>query len=151
MKARTPCVLLKVYDGDTVGCDLNGDHWIDNPGEHIRLLGIDAPEMHYSKKNKTGVDQPFALEATNWISRYLRQTLYLEFDTRRIDRYGRLLAFIYTTPKAEVSLNEMLVSDGLAVTMFIPPNHKYDDRLQELSAQACHLHKGLWRLRDPGC
>lgn len=144
--ALQSCRVLKIFDGDTLGCDLNGNHRIERPDELVRLIGIDAPEMHYSKKNKTGLDQPYAVEAMRLIeTTALRQTVYLESDHRQRDRYGRVLAYIYLTPTDPVTLNERLLSAGYAVLLFIPPNEKYRNRFEEKLAQAQQHHQGLWR------
>jgi endonuclease YncB( thermonuclease family) len=68
---RMACHVLTVYDGDTLGCDLNGNGRIERPQEEVRLLGIDTPEMHYSRKNPTygsanPTDEPYAKEASRW-------------------------------------------------------------------------------------
>lgn len=142
---RTSCRVMKVYDGDTIACDLNGNGRIDNKAEHIRLLGIDAPETKHSPKNHTGRDRPYAKKATYWmLDHALHQTVYLEFDERRLDRYGRTLAFVFTSPSEKSSLNEQLLAVGYAKTLFIPPNHKYDERLSQVELEAQTQHRGLW-------
>ena len=50
--ARTACFVRVVFDGDTIGCDLDANGTIENPAEHVRMLGIDTPEMHYSLRKK---------------------------------------------------------------------------------------------------
>src|SRR5690349_9841548 len=72
------CTMLKAYDGDTVGCDVNHNGRIDNREEHIRLLGIDATEMHWSPKNHTGKDEPYAKEAMDFVEeKALDKPIYL--------------------------------------------------------------------------
>ncbi|MBX2861322.1 MAG: thermonuclease family protein [Vampirovibrio sp.] len=142
---RIPCKVLTVYDGDTVGCDLNADGKIQRPTEQIRFLGIDTPERHYSKKNKTGKDKPFAVEAGDFTKEAtLKQTVYLEYDQQQFDPYGRTLAFVYQAPDAETSVNEALLSNGYATTFIKAPNVKYQGRLNRALNRAQDQSKGMW-------
>jgi micrococcal nuclease len=142
---KRSCKVLKVLDGDTVACDLNQNGFIESPQEHIRLLGVDTPEMHYSKKNKTGIDEPFAPESSQYTKEHLLHvTVYLEGDHRPQDRFGRTLSYLYFHPEDTVTYNEALLSQGLARTLFIPPNLKYQHRFQQVEEQAELSGVGLW-------
>ncbi|MBY0405776.1 MAG: thermonuclease family protein [Cyanobacteria bacterium] len=145
---KRSCKVLKVLDGDTVGCDLNQNGFIESPQEHIRLLGVDTPEMHYSKKNKTGIDEPFAPESSQYTKEHLLNvTVYLEGDQRPQDRFGRTLSYLYLHPDDTVTYNETLLSQGLARTLFIPPNLKYQHRFQQVEEQAELSGIGLWGVK----
>lgn len=154
--SRVACKVLTVYDGDTLGCDLNGNRRIERPEEEIRLLGIDSPEMHYSKKNKTHgsaqpVDEPMAKAASQWLEQQAaRKTVYLEFDRKRADRYGRTLAYVYATPHAEASLNEQQLLQGYAKTLFIGQNRCYESRFAQAETKARQGGRGLWKA-TPSC
>lgn len=147
---RMACEVLTVYDGDTLGCDLNGNGAIEKPTEEIRLLGIDSPEMHYSRKNPTygsehPTDEPFAKEASQWLTNQTNhQTVYLEFDLRQNDKYGRTLAFVYATPDDPVSLNQQEVAEGLATILFLGKNRLHETEFQQAETQARQAKKGLW-------
>ncbi len=148
---REACLVLSVYDGDTVGCDLNGNRRVDRPGEVVRLLGIDTPEMHYSKKNPTHgsdhpVDEPMAAEATRFLEETVRgKTLYLEWDAQRFDRYGRPLAYVYLSPETEQSVNAQILAKGLGQVMMFAPNTRYQKEFLALEAQARTQGVGIWR------
>jgi micrococcal nuclease len=150
---RQACKVLIVYDGDTLGCDLNGNGRIERPEEEIRLLGIDSPEMHYSRKNPTHdsahpVDEPFAPEASRWMeTRTLRKVVYLEFDLRRFDRYGRTLAYVYAEPADEPSLNAQLLSTGYAKTLFLGKNRKHEAEFMRVESEARRTSRGLWGMK----
>jgi micrococcal nuclease len=152
---RQACAVLSIIDGDTFGCDLNGNGQLDAPRERIRLLGIDTPEMNYTKRRGGGRHhhhrrqkhpEPFAQEATDFARAHLAgRTVYLERDIQPLDRYDRTLAYVYFSPEGGRSFNEIILENGLAVTLFIPPNGR--DRRLLLAAQkrAQETHRGLWR------
>lgn len=144
------CKVLTVYDGDTLGCDMDADGVITRPQEEVRLLGIDSPEMHYSRKNPTygtehPVDEPFAKAASQWMERQVaHKTVYLEFDQRRADRYGRALAFVYLKPGDTISLNEQELSQGLAMLLFLGKNRLHEAQFQAVEANVRQSGLGLW-------
>jgi endonuclease YncB( thermonuclease family) len=144
------CTGLIVYDGDTFGCDMNGNNRVDGKHEQIRLLGIDASEMHYSRKNKTGKNQPFAVEAKSFVERaVLNQEVKLVFDTTPIDKYGRWLAFASSAKQPDVILNESLLKQGLAKTLFIGANRQHEEEYAALQSDAQKHHLGLWKGSAP--
>ncbi len=150
--ARVRCRVLKVYDGDTLGCDLNQNGRVDQPDEDIRLLGIDSPEMHYSRKNPTfgtlhPQDEPFAAESSRWLTEQVDgKTVFLEFDIREYDRYGRHLAYVFTTPSTNRSLNEESLTGGYAKTLFLGKNRHCQERFEASETKARQNNRGLWRL-----
>jgi micrococcal nuclease len=149
---RTACQVLTVYDGDTLGCDLNKNGHIEKPQEEVRLLGIDTPEMHYSKKNHTygtvhSVDEPFAKEASQWLGKSaLHRTVFLEFDERKQDKYHRVLAFVYPSAQAGVSFNERLLRLGYAKLLFLGKNRLHESEFQIAEHDARLSHRALWNV-----
>jgi endonuclease YncB( thermonuclease family) len=144
---RTPCQVMRVFDGDTLACDLNGNGSVENPLEHVRLLGIDAPETRFSKKNQRDpVDDPYAAEAQAFLEKEtLGKTVYLAWDQVKTDRYGRTLALVYRRPKDARSVNETLIGEGYAAALFIPPNGLHKERFEHLESRARQARKGIWR------
>jgi endonuclease YncB( thermonuclease family) len=144
----TPCVPVIIYDGDTIGCDINGNGRIDGQEEHIRLLGIDTSEMHYSPKNHTGVDEPYALEATRFLEYLiLHKTVYLGYDQVHFDKYSRTLAFIYLDPQGKQMLNRILLRMGFARTLFIGDNRLYETDFHRLEDEAKARRLKMWSLK----
>jgi micrococcal nuclease len=149
---RQSCKVLKVYDGDTLACDMNNDGHIERPSEEIRLLGIDSPEMHYSRKNPTyGTDHPtdelYAPQASAWLEHEASgKTVYLEFDTDTVDRYGRTLAYVYATRLDRTTLNEKELATGDAKTLFLGLNRRYQERFELVEKKAREAKRGLWSL-----
>jgi micrococcal nuclease len=128
------CRVLVIYDGDTLGCDVNGNGRVDGKAEQVRLIGIDAPEMHYSRKNHTGRDQPGAVAAKQFLTQQvLNKPVRLVQDKRPRDKYGRMLAYVYAS-NATVSVNETLLRKGLAGLLFIPPNMALQPRFQQAAS-----------------
>lgn len=152
----TQCRVLKVFDGDTFSCDLNGNGRMDSPKEKIRLLGIDAPETRYSAKlkRKTGnqkpKDEPFAMEAREFVQRRVgKQRVSLLFDVDSQDKYGRTLAFVVLNPKAKLTaentLNGQLIQSGLSKTLFIGRNRRFEQDFNRLAKKARREQLGLWK------
>lgn len=147
---RMICNVLTVYDGDTLGCDLNRDGQIQKPQEQVRLLGVDSPEMRYSRKNPTygsshPQDEPFAKEASKWLTQSAQgKTVYLEFDERRSDKYERTLAYVFADAKSQQSLNAQLLTQGYATLLFLGKNRRYESKFQAAERQARLEKKGLW-------
>ena len=144
---RTACRVLRVTDGDTIECDLNDNGRLDKPIEEIRFLGIDTPEMHYSKKNRFhgAQDEPFAKEASGWTTKQLTgKSVTLEWDQQRHDPYGRSLAHVFETARASVSINEQLLKQGYATVLFIQPNGLHRDRYLQAEHTARTHGLGLW-------
>ncbi|HEX7052019.1 MAG TPA: thermonuclease family protein [Longimicrobiales bacterium] len=120
------CVIARVVDGDTLAC---------RNGERIRLLLIDAPEMDQG---------PFGHIAT-WALQDLAaagDSVDLEFDVERRDRYGRILAYAYLPDGRMV--NEALVRQGYAVMLVYPPNVKHVERMRAAAVAARVAAEGLW-------
>jgi micrococcal nuclease len=146
----TQCTVIKLYDGDTIGCDFNANGRIDDQSEHVRLLGIDTPEMHYSRKNHTGKDQPFAKEAMAFLDQQaMDKPVTLVYDERPFDKYDRRLAYVYVGQNVPAvttqhSLNQQLVEQGFAKLMFIPPNQLGFATLKQALDTAQAKHIGLW-------
>lgn len=147
---RLTCRVLTVFDGDTLGCDLNGDGELQKPQEQVRLLGIDSPEMHYSRKNATygsskPQDEPFAKEASHWLTQQTTgKTVYLEFDARRHDKYERTLAYVFPSAQAKLSFNERLLCQGYATALFLGMNRRYETAFLAAETQARQQRRGLW-------
>ncbi|MGJ8730967.1 thermonuclease family protein [Listeria aquatica] len=126
--------LIQVTDGDTLKVKEKGQT------KTVRLLLIDTPE---SVKPNTPV-QPFAKEASNRMrALVLGKSLTLEYDVGgRIDKYGRLLAYVYANGQL---LQEVLVREGYARVAYIsPPNTKYLKQLQAAQFQAKQAKRRIW-------
>jgi len=120
----------QVHDGDTVTLRLGGKKY------RTRLIGMDAPEMG---------QRPWGRNAKEHLIKIMRRakwTVYVETDEERIDKYGRLLVYLWT--KKRRFINEMMVVDGYAVAFTIPPNTRYADRFTRAENSAREKQKGIW-------
>lgn len=135
--------VTRVVDGDTLKL---------SNGERVRLIGIDTPEIHFSnkllkdsKKSHKDIKTILALGARSAdFTRKLckGKKVRLEFDVEKMDRYKRLLAYVYLEDGTFV--NAKIVEEGYAQVMTVPPNVKYADMFVKLQGKARSLHKGLW-------
>jgi len=126
----------RVVDGDTIHIHT------DEPNDTIiRLLGIDAPEMH-----DPTTDRPahWAERSTNYLRARINGksvSLRLEpIETR--DRYDRLLAYIYVGDADNINMD--LVRDGQAYSdrRF---KHSFRPQFEQAENEARTKKRGLWQ------
>ena len=100
-------IVSYVVDGDTIDVQVNGET------KRIRLIGIDAPETRHPEKKI----EPYGPEASAFAKRLLLgQQVKLKFRRKNIwelDRYGRVLAYVYLCPD-ELLVNLEMIRRGLA-------------------------------------
>ncbi|KAF3983961.1 MAG: nuclease [Methylococcales symbiont of Hymedesmia sp. n. MRB-2018] len=124
----------KVYDGDTV---------LLTNGNTVRFLGINTPETE--KGNKLA--QAGGEEAKRWLAKMLKnKKIRLEADVEKKDKYGRLLAYLFTEDKQHINLE--LVKRGLATVNIHPPNLKYTKQLLSAQQSAEKAEKGIWKYKE---
>lgn len=102
-------VVLRVIDGDTL--DLTNE-------ERVRLVGINAPELH--------PPEPGALEAKEFLENLCPPGTLVGLnvdDMKPHDVYGRTLAVVYVEVGENwVNVNAELLRRGLAEILYIPPS-----------------------------
>lgn len=127
--------VVRVKDGDTFVADIDGEE------KTVRLIGIDTPEsVHPDKSRNTNEGR--------MVSHYVKTMIegkkaWLEFDTAQTDRYSRLLCYCWLDENT--MLNALLLEKGLALTMTVQPNVKYQDYFTYLQKQARENNVGLWK------
>ncbi|MHB8155740.1 MAG: thermonuclease family protein [Candidatus Omnitrophota bacterium] len=137
-------LVTRVVDGDTLVLENN---------ERVRLIGIDTPEMHESSKlNRDGQRLGQDVEIIKHLGRRSYEVMKklvqgkrvrLEFDLERLDKYKRLLAYVYLPDGT--FLNAEMVKQGYASLMTYPPNVKYADLFLKLYQEARQNQRGLWK------
>ena len=104
-KVEESAVCTKVVDGDTI--------YLDN-GEKVRFVGVNTPER--------GVEGYIA--SKNFVQKLcLNKKVGIDVDdSKHNDKYGRTLGVVIVDGK---NVNEMLLKEGLAEVMYIPPSEFY--------------------------
>ncbi len=138
LPALERAVVRRVVDGDTL------DVIAGRFSERVRLIGVDAPEP----------GQPFAVEAAAFVRTRLPvgRTVWLESDVQSHDRYARRLAYVWTTRPLRgdplevrrAMLNAMLLLEGYAVLLTVPPNVRYVDLFRTFQQEARAAGRGVW-------
>lgn len=135
--AKGDAEVVRTVDGDTIYVRLAGGV------EKVRYIGIDTPELHHPTRG----EEPGGREATAVNRRLLAdRPVRLETDVQLRDRYGRLLAYVWTrrSDGGEVMVNAELVRLGYAAVMTVPPNVRHAALFRRLAAEAREEHRGLW-------
>lgn len=141
-------------DGDTFDVALNSGHGMDDKTERIRLILVDTPESQGKYKNNP---QPYALAASDFTRSILSSTstVWLEIGVQERDPYGRLLAYVWLDGVSyklngqsheydQITLNELLLREGLARVAIFPPNTQYLDEFTAAEKEAKKNKLGMW-------
>jgi micrococcal nuclease len=127
---------VRVVDGDTIEVSPSVEGT-----EDVRLIGVDTPEYNDPECGK----QPYSDQASEFTTDELEdKEVDLEFDEERTDRFGRLLAYVYTSD-GEL-FNETLLREGYAQVYTFRPNDKYVDRFRAAQDEARTRGAGIWGL-----
>ncbi len=122
--------IKRVYDGDTV---------LLQNGQKIRFSGINTPEVEGRYKSA----EPGGEEAKQWLIQRLQgQKIRLETGLEKKDKYGRLVAHVFSEDGGHINLE--LVRKGLAFVTLHPPNLKYSQALLNAQQQAETALAGIW-------
>jgi micrococcal nuclease len=142
--------VVRVVDGDTVVVRAPGSRQLK-----VRLIGIDTPEVHPGDKLRrdaersgrdAGAIQAFGARAAAFTRQHLGgRQVQIELDATAADRYGRTLAYVW---RGDELYNLVIVRDGYAGLLTIPPNVRYADVLAACHRTARASRRGLWALND---
>ncbi|MCW8931163.1 MAG: thermonuclease family protein [Gammaproteobacteria bacterium] len=127
--------IAKVVDGDTLYL---------KDGRKIRLIGINAPEIGYRGESS----QPYGRQAYDAVIQLVKHNkkIGLSFDKDKKDRYKRYLT--YVTLSGGDSIEQILLSKGLAHSIVIPPNDSRIDCYRYIEAIARDKKLGVWSLSE---
>lgn len=127
--------VIRVVDGDTIIVSIDGKE------VRVRLIGIDTPESVSTYGNENTKE---GKEVSDYVTEQLTgKSVYLEYDKRRIDTYGRTLAYVYLED-GKTMLNKVLIERGYAQVMIVEPNTKYMAEFEKLEAMAENSRLGFW-------
>lgn len=119
-----------VVDGDTVILD---------SGRHVRLIGINTPEIGHDGRP----DEPLARAARERLQQLVQHGVRLTYETEREDRHRRALAHLELPDGS--SVGEILLREGLAVMIAVPPNVARVATLRAAENEARRTQRGIWR------
>jgi len=125
--------LKKINDGDTVT--------LEN-GRLVRFIGINTPEINHRHLAKS---EPYALDAKSLLERYIHpgDKLHLVFDKTKQDKYGRLLAYVYSKTGRNLALLQL--QQGYAKQWVVGDNDKFWQCFQEVERKVRKRRKGVWK------
>jgi micrococcal nuclease len=126
---RGQAKVVAVLDGDTI---------IIDGGEKVRYAGLNTPETHHPDKLPEYCGQE-AYEANRRL--VAGKTVHLEFDERRRDKYGRLLAYVYVE---SLFVNAELIRQGYAQVSTYKDNQRHHDEFARLQQNAIAARRGMW-------
>jgi micrococcal nuclease len=137
-------IVKKVLDGDTF--------LLDN-GEKVRLLGIDTPEAYDSDKldrdaDRTGQDKETVKKFGELSSDYVRELaegkkviLKKEVGYENRDKHGRLLRYVYL--ENGTLINAKIIQDGYGQVFERYPISKTEE-FRRYQKEARENKRGLW-------
>lgn len=130
----------------------DGDTLVLENGKKVRLIGVDTPEMHDDPRNtqnarKNGLDAKrviaFAKKAKDFTRGAVEgKPVRLEYDWQRVDRYGRVLAYVYRDEDG-LFLNAEIIREGFGFSYpYFPFRHA--ELFRRYDEEARQNGRGLW-------
>jgi len=125
--------VISIIDGDTVIVDIDGKKY------EVRYIGIDTPEIDY----ENNLIEFYGIEAKEKNEELvLEKYVELEKDISETDKYERPLRHVWIEGKM---INEVLIKQGYAQELTIPPDVKYADIFLKAEIYARENNLGLWK------
>jgi len=132
-----------VLFGEKVRYVIDGDTFILENNQRVRMIGIDAPEVGHRKYGKRA--EPFGREARHYLKQLIeKKEVVLKPGEEPFDRFGRRLAYVYLEDGTFV--NQKMVEDGYAET-FRALSFSFKKGFQELERTARTEKRGMWSER----
>lgn len=100
-----PARVVRVIDADTIVCDLDLGWGVWRHSQHVRLLGIDAPEL----------STPEGKSAKAWLEGHLHVGDYVAVISEKLDSFGRVLGWVHLYGDPSANLSNILIEVGHAV------------------------------------
>lgn len=123
-----------VIDGDTV---------VLSDNRHVRLIGINTPEISHNKNKPSEEGAELARKSLIQLLENQAQ-IQLLYGKERFDKHGRTLAHIYL--KNGLNVQAEMLKQGLAMPLRIAPNLSLLDCYASVSLAAKKEERGLWAL-----
>lgn len=125
----------KVIDGDTIVVDIDGRQI------HVRLIGINSPELTDKRTQVNCLAQKAKEEAQKLLA---GQSVYLEKDPTQgnYDKYNRLLAYVFLSK--DTNFNKLMIENGYAYEYTYRLPYKYQKEFKTAQSEARSAQRGLW-------
>ncbi|RMG91378.1 MAG: nuclease [Zetaproteobacteria bacterium] len=121
-----------------VGYVIDGDTFVTDAHDKVRLLGINAPEIMHNDNP----GEPLGETSRRQLRKLIEgKRVRLSFDRQRRDDYGRKLAHVYVDG---LWVNGKMVELGLAHVYTFAPNFKQTSALLDLERKARSKRLGIW-------
>lgn len=135
VSAKDKVEFVSCVDGDTFKVNLEGKI------SSVRLLAVDAPESVHPD----GEVEYYGVDASDYTCDIISNAsvIELEYDeaSSRVDKYDRVLAWVYVDGEL---LQKLLVSNGYAEVAYLYGEYKYTELLKELEKKAKNEGIGIW-------
>ncbi len=129
-------IVKEITDGDTI---------VLNNGQKVRYIGIDTPEVRKTGDKSTCYGAEAKAKNADLVS---GKTILLKKDVSEVDRYGRLLRFVYlydpVASKEGTFVNDYLIRQGYARLATFPPDIAKVEELRAAETEARNNNRGLW-------
>lgn len=131
IRQRRPHAVERVIDGDTL---------LLAGGQRVRLIGVDTPETKHPDRPV----EPLRREAAAFVrSQIGASEVRLEFDRQRLDRYQRLLAYVWL-PDGRLLNAELIRAGFSAAETGYPYRQDMQRQFLEAETQARAAGVGIW-------
>ena len=132
----TEATVVRVTDGDTIVVAYGGQEY------KVRYIGMDSPET----VDPGSPVQWMGPQATAANAALVEgKTVFLEKDVSEVDRFDRLLRYVWLTDGTAWTLvNLELVRQGVAAAKSYPPDVRYDAFYVVAEGEAHRSALGLW-------
>ncbi|MGB1799664.1 MAG: thermonuclease family protein, partial [Gammaproteobacteria bacterium] len=137
------CVSAHFYEEVSIKSIIDGDTVILTDNRHIRLIGINTPEINH---DNIKLSDAGALKAKASLEDLLKnqESVHLSYGEERFDRHKRTLAHLYL--KNGLNIQAELLRQGLAMPLRIAPNLSLADCYNAASLSAKQKKIALWAL-----
>lgn len=143
MLPATACDGLRDGPKGTVTQIVDGDTLMLDNGLVVRLMGMQAPHLRLGRDGlddwPKGAEAKAALEAIA-----LGQPVLLRYGGADKDRYGRLLAQVYTTGREPTWVQQQMLATGMARVYSFPDNRACLPDLFAAETKARAAGLGIW-------
>lgn len=144
-----PAVYLRTVDGDTIEITFPDN----TEPTKVRLIGVNTLE---SVSPDTTKNNKYGEMASDFTKSQFKdgQEIWLEYDEEKYDKYGRLLAYVWTSDnintQSETDIttymyNAIILTSGQGYDIVYEPNHKYANIFANLCKTAQKNKTGLWQ------